>query len=392
VISSYRLGILIVLTVVLISAGICLARVDPWPASLARAGQDLGAGAFPLGEFQLVERSGRPVTQTDLADRLCIASFIFTRCPLSCPRITGVMKSLHSQLAATRVLLLSLTVDPEHDTPAVLTSFARAYDASPDRWWFLTGRKSSIYALVRERFKLNLEQTPAGDSGSAAEAISHSDRLALVDHGKVVGLFDSTEPAAVDALLAEARLRALPRWVQVLPTANATLNALCAVLLLAGWRMIRRYAHDSPCKTPPESDSGSNPATARRALEQPLVRAHATAMVLAFSVATLFLSLYLTYHFQAGSVRFRGGGPIRLLYFTTLLSHSILAAFGVVPLAVATLLQALRHKFDKHVLIAGVTFPIWLFVSVTGVVIYAMLYHMHPGPAGWSWDFSRHLP
>jgi protein SCO1/2/putative membrane protein len=371
VISSYRLGILIVLAVVLISAGFCFAWVDARGSQPARAGQDLGAGAFPLSEFQLVERSGRRVTRADLADRVCVASFIFTRCPLSCPRITAVMKGLEGRLAATDVLLLSFSVDPEHDTPAVLSEFARKYGASPERWWFLTGPKSSIYELVREGFKLALEQMPAQDRDSGTEAISHSDRLALVDHANVVGLFDSTDSGAMDALASQARLRALPPWARVLPAVNASLNCVCALLLISGWRMIRRHAS--------LQQAGAGPREAGGLLHHSLVRAHLACMGMAVVASTMFLAFYLVYHFQAGSVPFRGSGMIRPLYFTILLSHTILATFGVVPLVILTLVKALKGQFESHVLVARVTFPIWLYVSVTGVVIYTMLYHLYPG-------------
>ncbi len=103
------------------------------------------------------------MTQADLADGVWIAAFIFTRCPLSCPRISSVMKGLQNRLAKTNVLLVSISVDPEHDTPAVLTAYADRLGASAERWWFLTGPKSSIYDLVQNRFKLALAETPVPD-------------------------------------------------------------------------------------------------------------------------------------------------------------------------------------------------------------------------------------
>src|SRR6516162_9674352 len=174
--SNYRLGILIVAATVVISAAICCARGDRGAVPV-RAAQELEWGAYPLGDFELVERSGRSTSARDLANRVCIASFIFTRCPLSCPRITTVMKDVEARLAATDVLLLSFSVDPEYDTPAVLAEFARRYAASPDRWWFLTGPKETIYGLVRERFKLPLMEAGPSDSAADREAITHSDRL-----------------------------------------------------------------------------------------------------------------------------------------------------------------------------------------------------------------------
>jgi len=134
-----------------------------------------------------------------------------------------------------------------------------------------------------------------------------------------------------------------------LPALNATLNGACALLLLAGFLCIRR----------------------RR------VAAHKACMASACVASALFLASYLTYHYQVGSVRFTGQGWVRPVYFAVLLSHTVLAA-AVVPLALVTLARALRGRFDRHVRIARWALPVWLYVSVTGVVIYWMLYHLFP--------------
>src|SRR5262249_55864169 len=131
---SYSRGILVVLYSVLASAllSVIPARTGP---GLARAAQDLGDQSMELGRFRFLERSARTVTQDDLADRVWIASFIFPRGPLSCPRISSVMKGLQEKLAGTSVLLVSLSVDPEHDTPPVLAEYASRFGADPERWW-----------------------------------------------------------------------------------------------------------------------------------------------------------------------------------------------------------------------------------------------------------------
>jgi len=348
--APYRIGNAIVLGTVLTSLAVCLATVGPRPAP-SRAGQDLGDGGFPLGAFRLVERSGRVVTDADLADRVWVASFIFTHCPLSCPRISSVMKGLQGRFAGSGVRLVSVTVDPERDTPTVLAAYARRFGAEADRWWFLTGPKPEVVELVTGRFKLGLQAASEADRAAGAEAISHSDRLALVDRGKVVGYFDSTDPGAVNALVSQARRRAgrpAPGWVRRLPAVNATLNGSCALLLALGWVLIR---------------TGN-------------VRAHAATMIACVVVSSLFLACYLVYHFQVGSVAFRGVGPVRLAHFTILLSHTLLATFGVVPLVTLTLTRALRRRFALHAQVARLTFPIWMYVSVTGVVIYWMLYQL----------------
>lgn len=133
----------------------------------------------------------------------------------------------------------------------------------------------------------------------------------------------------------------------VLPTVNALLNASGAVCLVAGWRFIRRGRRE----------------------------AHRRAMIAAFGFGVLFLISYLLYHYNVGSVKFQGQGPIRTVYFAVLLSHTVLAA-AVPFLAAITLVRALRERFDRHRAIARWTLPIWLYVSLTGVVIYWMLYRM----------------
>jgi uncharacterized membrane protein YozB (DUF420 family) len=132
-----------------------------------------------------------------------------------------------------------------------------------------------------------------------------------------------------------------------LPALNATLNATSAVLLMSGYAFIRRG----------------------------YVRRHRAAMISACIVSALFLTSYVIYHANIGSKPFTGQGPIRLVYFTILLTH-VLLAVAVPPLALITLSRGLRARFDRHVAIARWTFPVWMYVSVTGVIVYLMLYHM----------------
>jgi uncharacterized membrane protein YozB (DUF420 family) len=132
-----------------------------------------------------------------------------------------------------------------------------------------------------------------------------------------------------------------------LPTLNAGLNAVSAILLVRGYGFIR---------------------AGRRA-------AHRNAMIAAFAVSALFLASYLFYHARAGSVPFTGAGPVRAVYFTVLISHSVLAA-AVPVLALLTLWRAARGRFDSHRRLARWTLPLWLYVSVTGVIVYWMLYRM----------------
>lgn len=197
-----------------------------------------------LGEvpdFALLERSGQPVTKTDLLGKVWLASLIFTRCVDECPLVSSHMARLQDAFAAERdVRLVSITVDPAYDTPAVLTDYAQRFAAQPERWLFLTGDKAMIYRLVREGFHLGLSDpreaaqssvvpdagrwrkdlwqwlTPASvwahpgthPHDQAPQAITHSARLVLVDRqGQIRHYYNSTE---------QDDLRRVPRDVRLL--------------------------------------------------------------------------------------------------------------------------------------------------------------------------------
>jgi putative membrane protein len=133
-----------------------------------------------------------------------------------------------------------------------------------------------------------------------------------------------------------------------LPALNASLNGLAAIFLLSGYISIRR---------------------GRRAL-------HKKCMLAALTASALFLTSYVIYHANAGSRPFPGAGGIRVVYFVILITHVVLAV-AILPLALVTTARGLRSQFGRHVRIARWTLPIWLYVSVTGVVIYLMLYRLY---------------
>ncbi len=137
--------------------------------------------------------------------------------------------------------------------------------------------------------------------------------------------------------------------IDQLPGLNAILNSLSAVLLIVGYSFIRRKN----------------------------IRAHRACMIAAFVTSTLFLISYLTYHYHHGSTPFQGQGWVRTLYFVILITHTILAAV-IVPFALTTLYRATRGSFASHARVARWTLPMWLYVSVTGVVVYLMLYQLYP--------------
>lgn len=142
-------------------------------------------------------------------------------------------------------------------------------------------------------------------------------------------------------------MTAVPPQYAIFPVIDATMNGITTVLLVVGHSFIKRGR----------------------------LAAHRAFMIAAVISSAIFLCSYLYFHYHVGSVHFQGRGWSRPVYFTILISHVILAA-AIVPLVIITLSQALRERFDKHRAIARWTYPLWLYVSVTGVIVYVMLYHL----------------
>ena len=174
------------------------------------------------------------------------------------------------------------------------------------------------------------------------------DRVAL----SAIGLVSSLVVVAVGVLLlGRPPPTGAVQGVLALPAVNAVLNGTSAVLLTAGYCLIR----------------------------QRKVTAHLSCMIMAFGVSCLFLVSYVIYHYHAGSKHFGGHGWIRGVYYPLLISHLSLAVV-IVPLALTTIYRAWRGQFARHMRIARWTLPVWLYVSVSGVIVYWMLYHLAPQP------------
>jgi uncharacterized membrane protein YozB (DUF420 family) len=139
----------------------------------------------------------------------------------------------------------------------------------------------------------------------------------------------------------------VPPQYAIFPVIDASLNGTSAVLLLVGRGFIKRGR----------------------------MAAHRAVMIAALVSSSIFLACYLYYHWHVGSVHFQGQGWSRPVYFSILISHTILAAV-IVPMIIITLSRALRERFDRHRAIARWTYPLWMYVSVTGVIVYFMLYHL----------------
>lgn len=169
--------------------------IQPLPAPVALAKH------WALPDFSLTERSGQPLRLADLAGKVWVADFFYTTCPGPCPmlssRLSDVQKALGEEPG---VRLVSISVDPEKDTPEVLKIYAEKFKAS-ERWYFLTGQKEAIYSLARDGFKLPLAEAP-----TEGGLITHTTRLILVDQtGVVRGFYEGANEAGVKDLVRDIR-------------------------------------------------------------------------------------------------------------------------------------------------------------------------------------------
>jgi protein SCO1/2/putative membrane protein len=348
----------------LFAVGLGVAAFASWPQSHPH--DSLSA----IAPFRLTDRSRRLISNEDLKGSVWIAGCTFTCCTLSCPKINEALARLSHELQHTDVYLVNFTVDPDHDTPQVLAQYADVLGADSRRWLFLTGSTEEIYPVIEASF-LTRPQVNADPKAAPGVRVSHSNRLFLVDkkgnvrdsyacvenelnpQGEPTDTFRINDETLRRLARDAERLDQGPlapflcaRW---LPPVNAALNATSAILLMMGYTLIRRGR----------------------------VLAHMRCMLGAVSVSTLFLLSYLYYHALHGSTAFGGSGWVRPVYFSILISHTVLAAV-VAPMVIATLYLALRRRFDRHLRLARWTLPIWLYVSVTGVLVYVFLYHFFP--------------
>lgn len=300
-----------------------------------------------IGAFELTERNGSTFAPEQLRGKVWVAHFFYPGCQGPCTKTVPTMKQLHDALASkSDYVLVSIALNG--DSPELLQRFAQDHGADPARWLFLTGSIEDVHSIVQRVFYQTAQRNPDGKPGNE---IDHTTNLIFVDRdGWVRGYIDGQDPAVVPLVVRRLRELAAPRYAQ--PAVNAALNALCAALLLVGWAAIKRR---------------------RETL-------HKVCMLCALVVSIAFLASYLWYHFAVlggQPTRFPGEGWVRPLYFAILLSHTALAAV-VAPLAIYVAYQGLRDQRPRHVRVARWTLPIWLYVSITGVVVYVMLYQVYP--------------
>ncbi|MBX3441355.1 MAG: DUF420 domain-containing protein [Planctomyces sp.] len=354
-------------------------------ARLTREGPDVLWDAMRVGEFSLLDQEGRTVTLETLRGKPWLANFIFTRCALECPLLLRNTFELNKRLQDLDLRIVTITVDPKYDDVDRMKKQSKVFDVDPDRWLFLTGPPDDVYDLIRKGFKQAAWENVGTDARPGME-FAHSRNMIHVNaEGEIVGKYDGHKQADIESLIAVLQGRAetpranrpvaittappakerprdgaapgqLPEWAQRLPVTNAMLNTLATILLLGGYSAIKSQNREL----------------------------HAKLMLFAFGTSVLFLGSYLTYHWQLqhhtgqSGRPFDGVGWIRPAYFGILISHIVLAV--VVALAVpAVLVLALREKWTLHRRLARIVYPIWLYVSITGVVIYFLLYHLPPG-------------
>ena len=391
-----------------------------------------------IEDFSLTERSGKTVTKKDLLGKPWVACFVFTRCAGPCPRVSGQFYQLQKDLKDLDFKLVTITVDPKNDTPEVLTQYAESVGADPEKWLFLTGDQKDIFHLIEKSFLMPVQEN-TGPARKPGFEVIHTTNVMLVDKkGRVLGKYNAvndeelaalrkavrklieddkpkeqptdtkvekpddtpkpatpskagmvslsplffpiisnmltstfftqaeSDPPAVEEEIGDAEesveqpeeVKTAPDWVMQLPTVNAVLNGLATILLMVGYWFIRKGEKEKHKKT----------------------------MLTAFGTSILFLGFYLLYHFALQSYtgnasrKFEGEGLVRPIYYFILLTHVVLAA-AVPILAWVTIRRGLKQQWEAHRRIAKITFPIWLYVSITGVVIYFMLYHLPGGTA-----------
>lgn len=344
---------------------------DAW-----RGGKAPGPADRAAPDFSLVDTQGNRVTLADLRGKVWIASFMFTRCTLGCPQVAESVRDLQNRLRDRKDLVfVSFAVDPDRDDADELKRYGAHFGADPGRWLFLRGEKSALDRLVMDGFQMAISRDGTKPIG---EDITHPLKLVLVDREGFVrsrfpglanpldapGTFQEEQRdlrAQVDILLRE---RPWTGWVVPSAELNAFLNGLAGALMVAAIAAIK---------------------AGRRKL-------HGGLMLGALVASALFLASYLVYHIflkhgVATSFASRApGAPLGVVwaYLAILLTHTVLA-IGVTPMALVVASLGLRggESLIRHKAIARWVYPLWLYVAMTGVLVYWMLYRL-PGSAGWN--------
>ncbi len=375
-----------------LSLGLTLSAPALQASSGAARGLTSGAAPAPDAEgrfgdvpdFTFEDSRGGTLSKADLLGSPWIAVPFFLRCTGPCPSITRDIRArLHDQLEGTSIRIVSFSIDPEIDTPEELRAYAESIDADPERWLFVRSEtEAAMHAFIKDGLMVPLQRNEG--EADAGQAITHGTRMPVIDaEGKIAGLYELRDPALGEngVPLAEAapildgqyalviaRARALAGLDYVwplpsgehasrIPLLNAFLNGTCLLLLIAGIIAIKR---------------GDK-------------KTHEHLMKAAFVFSAAFLGFYLYYHFvvqpiQGGATPYNGTGAIKTAYLVMLLTHIVLAVVNL-PMVLRTFWLAHKEDWERHKRMAKWTFPIWAYVSLTGVLVYLMLYPFNPPPA-----------
>jgi protein SCO1/2 len=181
---------------------IALAIVAAWLVSAPPAKPPPVYGA--VTNFSLSDQDGRMVSQADLRGQICVVDLVFTRCQGPCPIVSATMARLQAELPASpRVRLVSLTSDPDYDTPAVLKKYGENFGARPGVWTFLTGPKETMRHLAMDELKLSMVDKPPAERETPVDLVIHSTRLVLLDQqGRIRGYFDGETTGCIPPILA----------------------------------------------------------------------------------------------------------------------------------------------------------------------------------------------
>jgi uncharacterized membrane protein YozB (DUF420 family)/peroxiredoxin len=306
--------------------------------------QDLG----PVRHFSLPTSAGKTFEPDALRGKVWVAHFFYTTCTGGCTKTAPTMMALQKAFAANKRDVALVSISLNNDTSEDLKRYARDLGADPEQWLFLTGPTARVHEIVQKVF---FQAAALSGNKEVGKEIDHSFNLVLIDErGEISGYVDGSSPSLLPQL--ESRIRELVRAKFFLPAVNAGLNSLCAVLLVLGFVAIRQRWETF----------------------------HKVCMLSALAVSAAFLASYLYFHFgvlDGQPTLFRGEGWIRPVYFAILLTHTGLAVV-VAPLSLYVAYQGLRDRRPRHVRIARWTLPIWLYVSITGVIVYWMLYRLYP--------------
>jgi protein SCO1/2 len=160
-------------------------------------------GYHTIPEFNLIDQDGKPLKGSDLRGSIYVTDFFFTTCPGICPKLTNQLKRVQEEFASNdQIKILSITVDPAHDSAEVLKNYAELNRAIPNKWFFATGQKDSIYNLAHNGYFIS-----AGEEKNGPEAFLHSSKLILVDkEGRIRGYYDGTSQTEVDRLVTEIKV------------------------------------------------------------------------------------------------------------------------------------------------------------------------------------------